>query len=249
MTNARFTADERSSHMAMYAAAVAAIGVVTSGPLALAIVGWVRPQPAWVDARTFAAHFHPVQVLPFVCGLLLVFGFLALIASMHALSSDEQRARHTCALAFASVFAALISFNYVVQTSFVPALARDYDAASAPVISAFSMAHPGSLAWSLEMWGYAFLGIAGWLVAPFFRGSAIATFTRRVFVLNGPVSIASAVWSALRPGWESSGLGLWAFVAWNVLALLMAASAFVVFRQRVRGYVRPRRHFPPGLAV
>ena len=73
------------------------------------------------------------------------------------------------ALVFTGVYAALVALNYVVQTTFVPALVTHGDIADAPLIAAFTMAQPRSLAWGLEMWGYGFLGLATWLVAPVMR--------------------------------------------------------------------------------
>ena len=243
MRNESVTHEHAVSHVGLYGAAAAAIGVVTSGPIAMVVVAATKPQPPWVDARTFAEHFHAIQLLPFLCGLLLVTGFVAVVATLQSMASPPQRAASACAMAFATIFGALISFNYIVQVSFVPSLVRDYSEGNAALIAAFSMTHPGSFAWSLEMWGYAFLGAATWLVAPIFAGSGLETVTRWAFILNGPVSIAGAAWTVADPGWEQTSIGLVAFSAWNLLALLMAASAYVVFRWRLRGYAR-RSHAP-----
>jgi hypothetical protein len=69
-------------------------------------------------------------------------------------------------------------------------------------------------------------------------GAAIATIG---VVASGPVgivSLAGAVWTAVRPGWELGRAGMVAFACWNVLALAMSMSAWIVFRMRLRGYVR-----------
>lgn len=231
-------ADRSADRLGLYGAGAATLGVLASGPIAFAVVNTVHPQPPWADARTFAANYHPVQIWPFVCGLMLVCGFAALVTSIHALTPPDRRGASGFALTMVTVFAALIGFNYVVQTTFVPALLRGYQDADAAIVAAFSMAHPGSLAWALEMWGYAFLGAATWLIAPFFTGGRLENFTRWTFVANGPLSIGAALWSVAQPGWEARPAGLVAFVVWNVLALLMAASACWVFRQRLRGYTR-----------
>jgi hypothetical protein len=59
---------------------------------------------------------------------------------------------------FCAAFASFIFFNYVLQTTFLPALARAYAPESAGVVAAFSMSNPTSLAWGIEMWGWAFFG-------------------------------------------------------------------------------------------
>ncbi len=118
--------------------------------------------------------------------------------------------------------------NYVLQTTVVPELARDVDA-NASLIGAFSMSNPRSLGWALEMWGYGALGVATWLVAPVFARHRAATWA---FVANGPISIVGAAWTAARPGWELSAPGLIAFAMWNVLVVVMAATALSALRRR-----------------
>jgi hypothetical protein len=130
------------------------------------------------------------------------------------------------------VFAALIFFNYVVQTAFIPVLATEYAPANGPLLAALSMANPKSLAWALEMWGWGFLGLATWMIAPVFRGSGLARAARWAFVANGPISIAGATWTAIRPGWVMTSAGLIAFGLWNLLLLFMAGLALAIFRRK-----------------
>lgn len=90
----------------------------------------------------------------------------------------------------------------VVQTTFLPELARHYDEANASIISAFSMANPTSLAWGLEMWGWGILGVSTSLVAPVFHGIRHAGATVLAFAVNvtGPISVAGALWTVVHPG-------------------------------------------------
>ena len=48
----------------------------------------------------------------------------------------------------------------------------------------------------------------------------------------GPVSIATALATAARPGWVLSGIGLASFVVWNVLIVAMTALALLAMRAR-----------------
>jgi len=225
----------QAARIGYYGAVTALFGIVASGPAALAIVTWVRPQPPWVDADTYVEHFHLIQLLPFLTGLFLVAGFVAIIASIHVLWTSQARpALSHCALAAVTVFATLIGLNYVMQLGFIPALVQEYDAANGPLIAAFSMAHSGSLAWALEMWGYACLGTATWLVGPYFVGEGRRAVARWAFIANGPVSIMGALGSIIRPGWELTMLGLTGFALWNVLALVVAISALLCFVQTLQ---------------
>ena len=133
-----------------------------------------------------------------------------------------------------AVFASLIFLNYVVQTTFLPALARDYEAAYAGIIVAFSMSNPKSLAWGIEMWGWGSSASTTWLVAPVFRGSRLERAAALAFIANGPVSILGALWTVAQPGWVMTPAGLAASALWNVLLVAITALALVVFRRRLR---------------
>lgn len=227
------------------AAAGAILGVVLSGPAAVLLVQATHPQPPWQDAFVFAQHYHPVQLLPYLGGLLLIAALVALIACAHVTAPAPLRVRTTVASIMTAAFAALIVFNYVVQTTFVPPLATDPTPDSAALIAAFSMTNPMSLAWGLEMWGWALLGVATWLVAPVFAGDRLGRTTARAFAINGPVSVLGAVITVARPGWPMTTAGLVCFAAWNGLLLAMAVLALRVFRRR--GARVPDVHAPPPL--
>ena len=222
-----------------YGAVSTILGIIISGPLAVALVGATHPQPPWAGPELFARSFHPIQILPYPGGIFLVAGLVVLLTSIHASAKWTQRTLATAALVFTAVFATLIFFNYVVQTAFIPVLATDYAATNGPLLAALSMANPRSLAWALEMWGWGFLGLATWLIAPVFRGAGLARAARWAFVTNGPVSIAGAAWTAIRPGWVMTNAGLIAFGLWNVLLLLMAGLALEIFRENRSPTSRP----------
>lgn len=220
---------------AVTAATVALAGCLLSGPISLALVT-LHPQPSWRGAEAFARAYHPLQTLPYFTGFLLVGGAVVLIASLHAMAPPELRARATAALAFAGAFAALIVFNYIMQTTFVPALARAYEPVDAPMIAALSLSNPRSMGWGLEMWGYAVLGVATWLIAPVLaNGTRGGRAAAALFVANGPVSVVGGVWTALEPGWVMTPKGLALFAVWNLLVIIMLALAIVGLRATARG--------------
>lgn len=226
------------------AAAAVLVGIVLSGPVAVGLVSATHAQPAWQGARAFAHAYHPVQSLPYLGGIVLVIALVMLMASVHEVASARHRARTGAALVFTAAFAALICFNYVVQTTFLPELARHYDADNAAIVAVFSMSNPTSLAWGIEMWGWGLLGVATLLVAPVFRGTALERATALCFAANGPVSFAGALLTCVRPGWVMTQPGLVAFVLWNLLISAMAVLALVAFRRRgqLRRFQLARAH-------
>jgi len=209
------------------------VGIVVSGPLAILVLSLLRPQPAWSDAETFARHYHWLQALPYFGGFLLVFGFVAMMASLYVLAPAEQKARATTALMLTTAFAALVFLNYVIQTTFVPNLAERDLVGSSKIIAAFSMVNPSSLAWALEMWAYGFLGLGHLLIAPVFSGTAMERATAILFVVNGVSSGTTAVWTAVDPGWMMTSIGAVAYTVWNVLVLVMVSLVLVVLRRRM----------------
>lgn len=210
------------------------VGALLSGPGAMLLVALTHPQPAWRDAQLFAAEFHQIQALPYFLGLILVFGFVALISSLNAMAQAPLKAQAGCALVLCGVGAALIFHNYVLQTTFLPTLARNYVPANAALIGALTMANPSSLAWGLEMWGYGFIGVATWLVAPVFAGSRLARGCAWAFRANGWMSVAGALWTAFSPGWVMTAPGLVAFSVWNALVVAMVSLAFFALRREAR---------------
>jgi MFS family permease len=224
-------AEQRARRLGAVAAASTLLGIVVSGPLALLVVNATHPQPPWQGPELYARSFHAIQVFPYLGGLLLVAGLVLLITSMHALAREDQKPLTSTAVVLAAVFATFIFFNYVVQTSYLPTLARQYGDRYAGIVATFSMANPTSLAWAIEMWGYAFIGVATWLVAPVFHGSRLARLTAWTFIANGPVSLAGGIVTTALPGWAMTTVGLVAFSLWNVLLGVMAALALVMFRR------------------
>jgi hypothetical protein len=221
------TAAERAvarSAMAVFA------GILVSGPIALIIVDAIHPQPDWQGAERFAAELHWIQVLPYLGGFLLVGGSVALVASLHALA--PRTARSNLALALAAAFAAMIFVNYVLQTTFVPSLARPYRAEHDALIAALAMANPRSLAWALEMWGYAVYGVATWAIASAFGITRLERAVAAMFVANGVISVAGGFATMASMTWLRSPPGLAAFALWNALMLVMAASTVVAMRRR-----------------
>jgi hypothetical protein len=194
-------------------AALVLVGAVLSGPVAMLVVVQVSPQPAWTSVSAFADNYHPVQALPYVLGYILLAGFVLFSASCHALAAAPLRPRASAALVFTGIYAALVFTNYTIQLGFIPRVLTDRPA----YVAALTMANPGSFAWFLEMFGYAAMGVATWLVATSFRGSRRADVIRYLLIANGVLSILGAACTALFDRWVFSTAGLASFAGWNLL--------------------------------
>ena len=189
------------------------VGAVLSGPVAMLVVAQLSPQPAWICVSAFADNYHPVQVLPYLLGYILLAGFVFFSASCHALAAAHLRPRTSAALVFTGIYAALVFTNYTIQLGFIPRVLNDRPA----YLSVLTMANPESFAWFLEMFGYAAMGVATWLLAPAFGGSRRADVIRYLLIANGVLSIIGAACTALFDGWVFSAAGLVSFAGWNLL--------------------------------
>lgn len=224
----------RAERSAAQASLALIAGVLLSGPLALALVAAIHAQPSWSGAARFATEFHPVQLVPYLGGFLLVGASMWLVATLRVLTPFAHKSRATFAVALVAMFGALISLNYILQTTFVPSLVRPYRGENDLLIAAFSMANPRSLAWSLEMWGYAVLGASTWAAAGVFDRTRIERFAALSYVANGVTSIVGAIATICWPAWTLSLVGIVAFAAWNLLVVVMGVLTFVAMRRRIQ---------------
>jgi hypothetical protein len=203
-------------------AIIALAGYITSGPLGFMLVKFTTPQPGWVSAQVFAANYNFVQDIPYYFGLLLIGGML-MVATGHYLNFTEEnrqtKFRLLLALLWATVFAALIFFNYICQTTFIRHLALHYKPENDAIISTFSMANPMSLSWSIEMWGYGILGAATWLMAGYYKQNN--NFIRWLLILNGIVSLLSVAFTIININWVLTTAGIIAYMFWNVLMIIL----------------------------
>lgn len=122
------------------------------------------------------------------------------------------------ALCVTLFFCTLIFFNYITQLVFIHQLAIQSDPETYALIASFTMANPLSLSWTLEMWGYALLGIAMWLLRHCYDDEPL---TKSLLLINLVFSIASAVWVLFDVNWIFSSTGLVLYGLWNVLMIVI----------------------------
>ena len=202
-------------------ALLALVGFILSGPVAVLIIRWMAPQPPWESISVFIEHYHPVQHLPYAFGFLLLAGLLMMVIG-HFLYYQQGpphiRLAVLSALCVTIFFCTLIFFNYITQLIFIHQLAIQSDPETYPLIASFTMANPMSLSWTLEMWGYALLGIATWLLRHCYDDQPI---TKSLLLINLVFSIASAVWVLFDVNWIFSSTGLVLYGLWNVLMIVI----------------------------
>jgi hypothetical protein len=202
-------------------------GFILSGPVGFLLVQAIQPQPAWTSAANFVENYNSLQNIPYWFGFILVGGMLILVAA-HYLNSGEadssDKLQVLLALIWTSIFAVLVFFNYICQISFIHNLVRHYKPQNDTLISTLSMANPASLSWSIEMWGYAILGVATWLLSAFYRSKSRTIYV--LLIANGVVSVLSAVLFVLDDGWLLTTTGLAGYFFWNLLMIVLLILIF-----------------------
>ena len=114
--------------------------------------------------------------------LLLGSSFLVLMAAVHQIAPLDRRVWSLSALAFATVYTALISINYFVQLTWVaPRLARGQTAG----IEAFLFTPFDSFLYAVDILGYSFMSLATLFAAKVFTGKGLEGVTRTFLIANG----------------------------------------------------------------
>jgi hypothetical protein len=114
--------------------------------------------------------------------LFLGSAFLLLMVSVHQVASPERRVWSHAAVAFATIYAALISINYYVQLVWVaPRLARGETAGIEP----FLFTPFDSFLYAVDILGYSFMSLATLFAAGVFSGPGLERVARLFLIANG----------------------------------------------------------------
>lgn len=208
-------------------------GIITSGLLFPMLSMLLTPQPAWKDAATFAAAYHPLQTATFFAGFLLIGGSLMTFAALFRMAPDDKKLQATTAILVNCVFTAIVFINYIIQTTYIPYLATHQPAELQLVLPVFTMANPGSFAWALEMYGWGGIGVSFLFMAHIFRNRKGPERTLKVlFVLNGTTSCVSALVTSWDMHWLFSSAGLASLIIWNLLVLIIDMVLLKYFKKQ-----------------
>lgn len=213
-------------------ASTALIGFLLSGPIGFLLVQFIQPQPAWTTAGDFVTHYNAWQNVPYYFGFVLVGGMLILAAAHYRNIGDESeldKMHILLSVVWTTIFATLIFFNYICQTTFIHHLATHYQPGYNTAIETLSMANPASLSWAIEMWGYAFLGVGTWLLSAYYRNKNRLIYS--LLIANGVISVGSALLFLIDGTWLLTTGGLVGYALWN---LLMIVLLFLIYKHSKR---------------
>jgi hypothetical protein len=157
--------------------------------------------------------------------LLLGSAFLLTVISAHQMAAPERRVWSHAAVAFATIYAALISINYYVQLAWVgPRLARGEVAG----MEAFLFTPFDSFLYAVDILGYSFMSLATLFLGMVFTGGGLQRVLRWFLVANGLL----LPFLALQMYWH--GL-IWFATAWAVTFPGAMWTLALHFRRTARG--------------
>jgi hypothetical protein len=114
--------------------------------------------------------------------LLLGASFLVLVVCVHQLAPPDRRVWSHAAVAFATIYTALISINYYVQLTWVaPRLASG----NIEGIEPFLFVPFDSFLYAVDILGYSFMSVATLFAARVFTGDGQERIVRRFLTANG----------------------------------------------------------------
>jgi hypothetical protein len=114
--------------------------------------------------------------------LFLGSAFLVLMVSVHQAAAADRKTWSQAALAFATVYAVMISINYYVQLAWVaPRLA----AGRTQGIEPFLFTPFDSFLYAVDILGYSFMSLATLFAARVFSGPGLEKVARRFLLANG----------------------------------------------------------------
>lgn len=175
-----------------------------------------HPQPVWQGPEQYTEHFHPVQSVPYLFGMLLMLGFLLFFSALPKAQNESARVMKRLCAYFTGLYAITIFTNYFLQIAVVPNFL-----ANGALIAALAADNAHSMFWYIEMVGYGFLGLATWASASLFPGSGNYRGLRALLILNGISSLFSAVWNFVDPGWVFTPFGIISYIVWNLLVVVI----------------------------
>jgi len=220
--------DNKNRKYLVLSAITIIIGIILSGPPLVFLIEHLKPQPDWVDVNTFVLNFHILQTLPYWFGFVLIIGNTLFIVSASRLPSIRDKIHSQLSIICVVIYATLASINYAIQTTAIPAMVSD----SNFILDTFSMVNPTSICWTIEMFAYAILGIAFWLVSVAFQENRILIVIKYLMIFNGVVSVLGILIPVIDPKLLLESESIIGYIFWNLLLVLIMTLIIISFRKK-----------------
>jgi len=145
--------------------------------------------------------------------LLLPIAFVILMVAIHACASEQRKIWSHSALAFAVIYAVLVSIVYFVElTVVIPRTIRG----EADQVALLSFGF-GTFMFAIDILGYAFMSLATLFAAPVFGGQGLERWIRWALLVNGLLAPVIALQILYPPLWNVAAIWVVSFPAATVM--------------------------------
>jgi len=162
-----------------------------------------------------------IYLISNISGFILTSIFLIVIICIYYTAPDDKKIFGHIGLAFAIIYATMISMNYFIQLTFVRFGVFNTDV--------FSITDPQSMMMTIEILGYFFMGLSTLFIAPIFESGRLEQSIRWLFVFNGILGIGGAIGFALNLDWRILIGGL---IIWTIVMPITTVLISYWFKQR-----------------
>jgi hypothetical protein len=153
-------------------------------------LNFLNPPSAWRGIDQYVETFTPPQMLWLIPAFLLALTFVVLVSAIHSYAPADRRIFSQTALAFASMYATLITANYFIQLTVVRPAMLDKQAGG---LALLAMANPKGVFFAFETLAYLIQELAFLSAAFVFVGDRLQLAIRWSFLINFAAGIASLV--------------------------------------------------------
>ena len=210
--------------------AIAFAVLLTALNIAFTIMAFQVPASEWQGMEVYARTYRVVAFVPQAIGLLTIPALVLMLISIHLYTDERRKVWSLAGLLFGTAYAGLLGALYFVQVGvLLPALKRG----NWQGLDQFAFANSHSVAWGLDHFAWALLGVALFLMAWVFEGDRLKRWIRCLFVLNGLGNISLVFAFAFEV--EAMTLGV-AFLSWVVALPITAVLVGLMFRNVQRAY-------------
>lgn len=149
--------------------------------VAAAITGVIFSISAILDNFLFPLPFPIDQIGLYGSSLLIAPAFVLVMVCVHYYAAPEKRVWSHAGIAFAVMYAVMVSISYISQLAVVaPHIARG----ELDKVAIIALQDGSFMQW-IDTLGYSFMGLSTLVAAPVFTGGRIQKWIRGFFIVNG----------------------------------------------------------------
>jgi len=217
-----------------FLSALAYAVLLTAVNTAFIVMIAVGSEGDWAGIESYSRTYRTIAFVPQTIGLLAIPAAILMLASIHVHIDRPRKVWSTAGLLFGGAHGLLLGALYFVQVGVVlPSLRHG----RTDGLEQFAFANPSSVAWGLNHFAWALLGVALVVMAFGFGTNGLGRWIRALFFFNGIANISLLFSFA----YELEALTLGAAALSWVVGLPLSAILVAIMFRRTQGETRGGR--------